>query len=439
MTGTMTIVPRFNQATAILPGDPLFWKTALDQSDLFAYRTANEGKGGPFGAQLWLVHPESGRHVLVGTPDAPEDSNAVVSKGIASAHAEAENLSPEKRRMVKAFLGAHVGEGWKLVQVSSGESCPSCRSRQVLFARELIAEGLLPAGGFHVVFKATYDQTREIAGFNDSAYDEAFRAVARLGLLSRDDGLFALETAFQEDAETATLKSNGALVFNAVHAADTDQFPEAVRALFAGAGDTPVAIVVSASGAIMASGADTRAESGLNVPEETAIVAALHKAATCQREKDGKFEAWNLEGARLYTNIRDIGPLGYAESLWYNLSAIHVATDFTSEEIDRAAQEMPGIANSVLFAQVAAEYNQPDAPVSVTHGGDPEEASVAHLLWQAKMRMEAIRQRQAMRLAEIGGKEIVLIDGSKASIAELVEHSTHSSNYDGKRADAPSP
>ena len=83
---TLPLKPRFTQALTSLPENNDTWKILLDQSDNFAFKTAIDQKGGPFGAQLWLYNPEKKQLVLVGE----EDSNAVVSKGIASAHAEAE-------------------------------------------------------------------------------------------------------------------------------------------------------------------------------------------------------------------------------------------------------------------------------------------------------------------------------------------------------------
>ena len=136
-----------------LPGDPLFWKTILNQSDLFAYNSVNNGKGGPFGAQLWLFHSQKNQYILVGTQEKYEDSNAVLLKGFASAHAEAENLSIENRIHIYEFLKTHKNEAWKVIQISSGESCPSCRSKQILFANELIQNKLINKNDFYIFLK----------------------------------------------------------------------------------------------------------------------------------------------------------------------------------------------------------------------------------------------------------------------------------------------
>lgn len=436
--------PRYETAQSGLPGDPLFWETVLNQSDVFAYNTASEGKGGPFGAQLWLVNPDTEQYILVGTAQEPEDSNAVLSKGRASAHAEAENLSPEKRGELFRFLDARRGEGWKIVQVSSGESCPSCRSKQVLLATELIEKGVIRPNDFHVAFKATYDQTKRDAGFNDSPYDQALRAINKLGVLKTGQGLFGLAAALKADEVASAQIASGELVYNAVDLVAENDVPENVVSLFKWAGEQPFAVIIGQDGVIMSGGMDERdlSPAQINQPEKTAIVSALYKAAAKLREKDGKFEAWNLEGAHLYTNIRDIGPVAYAESLWYNLSDIRVVEAFTSDVTERMAQEMPGTENRILFAQAAADYDTPDSPLKVVFNGDPEGASVAHLYWKAKMAMESLKNRQAERLQQLeksnGITQISYIDGTQGPLSDLVQSSAHKSHYDGKQAD-PSP
>lgn len=432
--------PRYQTAQSGAPGNPLFWDTVLNQSDIFAYNTANEGKGGPFGAQLWLVNAAEEQYILVGTAQEPEDSNAVVSKGRSSAHAEAENLSPEKRTEVIQFLENHRNEGWQMVQVSSGESCPSCRSKQVLLANELIERGLINKNDFHVLFKATYDQTKRDADFNDAPYDQTFRAIDELDTLDTEEGLLGLETALKSnEAAVAQIKS-GELIYSAVDLVKSANIPESVDSIFKNAGNQPVAIIVRTDGSILSHAFDERSIEGdaINQPEKTAIVGALYQAAAKLREDEGKFEAWNLEGARLFTNVRDIGPMAYSESLWYNLSDIKVVADYTDEVVESIAQEMPGTANTELFKQVAADYDNPASPLTVIFNGDPEEASVAHLLWKAKMTMETLKNRQAERLSELEAEhipQIQFIDGTSAPLSSLVLSSRQSSHYDGKQAE----
>ncbi|MBL4588875.1 MAG: hypothetical protein JKY11_02195 [Alphaproteobacteria bacterium] len=439
---TRLTTPRYQTANATLPGNKLVWDTLLNQSDLFAYNTANDGKGGPFGAQLWLVNEDQNKYILVGTAQEAEDSNAVVSKGRASAHAEAENLSPQKRGELINFLKDHSLENWKIVQVSSGESCPSCRTKQVLLADELIEAGFLGEKDFHVVFKATYDQTKRDADFNDAPYDQTFRAISELGVLNSTDKLLGLENTLKENDITSSQIQSGELVYNAVDLVESTDIPEQVNNLFKQAGEQPVAIIVRPNGDIMSIGLDERDPSidGINAPEKTAIVSALYKAAAKQRDEEGKFEAWNLEGARLYTNISDIGPMAYSEALWYNLSDMKIVEDYTSTLVDALNQELPGTENAVIFEQVAADYNTGSSPLQVIFNGDPEEASVAHLLWKAKMAMEGLKNRQTERLSELtqqnnGMPTFQYIDGTTAPLSDLILSSQESSHYDGKQAE----
>lgn len=428
---------RYLSALKGLPGRDLFWEIAINESDVFAYNTVNEGKGGPFGAQLWLVNPETEQYVIVGNREHPEDSNAVVSKGRASAHAEAENLCPERRESVFSFLQNHRGEGWQVVQISSGESCPSCRAKQVLFAEELIRKGLIERGGFHVAFKATYEQTRKDADFNDAPYDETFREIARLGVLDNKKGLFALESMFFNDPDISARIKNGEMVFNPVEAVSSECVPIAAKELIEKAGKVPAAVIVSKEGLVIGFGCDERKpEDYMNLPENTAFIRALFNAADGLRSS-GKFESWNLEGAFLYTNIREIGSLAYSESLWYNLSGIRVIEDLASDEADFIAREMPEIPNAELFKIVAAEYDDPSLPIRVVFIGNSEEASVAHLLWKSKMAMEELKSRQSDRLSRLaseGGRiNVNFVDGTQCPPEDFVLSSKESSNYNGKK------
>ena len=431
--------PRYWQAKAETPGNPDFWAAMLDQSDNFAFRTASEGKGGPFGAQLWLYNPRTDKYLLVGTPERPEDSNAVVSKGLASAHAEAENLSPENRRKVYDFLERNRGQGWHVVQVSSGESCQSCRSKQILFAEELKSKGLIDADGFHVVFKATYDQTKRDANFNDAPFDMTFRAIEHLQLMDKPEGLFALAAEIKKNPLLSELVKRGDLIYNPVAQTTKDSLSGHVRSIFETAGHHPVAVVVGKDGRSLAYGIDLRDPEwadGINLPENTAIVSALHAAAQ-ELRKQGVFESWNLDGARIVTNITDIGPQAYAETLWYNLSGVDVVAEYGGDVVDMLAQEVPGVPNREIFKKAAQDYNVEGASIGVQFRGDPAEASIAHQYWAIHMRRETLLNRQAERLSGLHGIQAGFLDATKPlQLFDIVESSLRSSNYDGKQAQA---
>ena len=90
----------------------------------------------------WLYHPERVSN-FSRYASAARKFNTVVSKGIASAHAESENLSPEKRKAVFEFLKDSNRKGWHVVQVSSGESCPHADPSKLFLHMILKMPGLL--------------------------------------------------------------------------------------------------------------------------------------------------------------------------------------------------------------------------------------------------------------------------------------------------------
>jgi deoxycytidylate deaminase len=436
MTHELILGPRYQSANAMPPGDPEFWAVMLDNCDNCAFVNARDNQGGPFGAQLWLVNPDTDKYVLAGDLYNPVHHNAVVSKGIASAHAEAENLCPDIRWQVVDFLDKHKGEGWRLVQVSSAESCQSCRAKQILFAEELVNLGLIEQGGFHVVFKVTCQQSLQDAGFYDALYDMAFRAIESLGLLDEERGLFDLEDRFKSDPVVASLIDSGEIVYNPVSLLEENNINPSIKEIFDDYPHEPVAVVVARDGKeIISTGYDERDEENdhINQPEKTAIISALHKAAEARRQA-GEFESWDLEGASLITNIADIGPLSYAESLWYNLSGISVVDGYGSEEVELRARELPWVANRELFRKVAAEYDSPDSHLSVRFMGDPDKASVAHLYWAAHIARENMLSAQAKRLQGFESLNLETIGGDEISPDDLIETSNQNSHYNGRGA-----
>lgn len=428
--------PRSSFATFSLPGNKLFWDTVLDQSQAFSYTTANSGKGGPFGAQLWLYNDRTEHYLLVDGSHGLEDSNSVLLKGIASAHAEAENLSLEKKIRIINFLQSNFDQDWYIIQVSSSESCPSCRSRQILFFQELFNLKLIDRNRFFVAFKSTYEQTKADAGFNDIAYDQTFRFILKLNILDSQYGLFSLDKTFKDKSFIEEKIKSSELIYNKISLVPLTSLPNNIAELFYEFGDTPAAIVVQSDNRILSACRDTRDHmvSGINIADNTCMVSALHEASTKARKK-GKFSSWNMEGAILYTNISDIGPLAYSESLWYNLSEIRVVQEFTSNNIDIKAQELPGTTNRELFKQVCEEYNTPLSPIKVCHLGDPHLPSPAHLLWKARLSLERLENMQNNRIQElksIGIDEFSLLDGTKYSLQDFILSSAQHSDYNGK-------
>lgn len=448
----LDFTPRWETANAEVSGNPLFWDTVLEESDNFADNTVRAKKGGPFGAQLWAYNKKTGEYVLFGTGKEKQSSNAVISKGLASAHAEAENLSEVNRNIVKKFLGKYQTEDkdWEIIQASSGESCPSCRAKQTLFAQELRREGLIGKDGFSVIYKTIYEQTKWIARFDDKPFDTAFRAANQLGITRKKSGLLVFEAALRRNKKTREMIKSGELVYTPVNEIHAREVSEDLRTQFEGAQGKPFAAVLSADGQILSSAADTRGDN-IGQFENGAIMRALHAAARAQKGRTNK--PWDLKRAKLITNIRDIGPGAYAESLWYNLSGIDVVKKFTSKDVDRAAREVEGQSNRKTWRQVAAEYGADESAIRVRFNRYADEegltdtlhltpnSSTAQVTWLSQIhRRERSLNTQAERLRELakqGITKVTFYNGrsrSKLPLHKFIQHSNDNSDYDpGKK------
>lgn len=322
-------------------------KGFLKKTDEFAEANVKRGDGGPFGASLHVFSENIHQKWLNVGPLA---ANAVLKKGMASAHAENEVMSPENVNELKATL-TKCGSGAMVVLASSGESCPACHAKEEILARTLKAEGLIEdSQQFLVIHGATYEQTRTVAGFNDEPY--------------------LLDMQKPEDQR----------LVKAAEAAVAD-VPEAVANIFAAA-ETPVAVVVK-DGKVLGFGFADR-ENDLMA---TAEVSALRDA--CTRRKDaGQDQPWNLEGATLYTSTKDAGPLAYAECLWANVTSF--VTVNHPRQAEFATQEAPGIDNKALFAVVANRpYNGYKSAIHVADFSQGFE-NRAQLAWKEKIEAERV-------------------------------------------------
>jgi len=397
--------PRFSTASGfagLACATSGFWTDCVHQCDVFAYQSATSGKGGPFGAQLWIVHEATRQYFLIS-----QEGNAVVSKGIASAHAEAENLNPHNRRAVVKFLQERPNcLQWKVVQVSSGESCHSCRSKQILFAEELVARRLLEKGNFCVLFKASYEQTARDAGFNDLPYDITYRLLDKLRLLdpaeSPDESkeytsLVALPGQIENSEYLRGLCEKGELIYVPVQIVTIEALPDMIRDEFLEIVDVPFAVVMDAErSTVLGMARDTRGLTNnsplINEYEKCAIPAALVKASQHQKA-EGIVDSWNLRGAVVFTNIPNIGPLSYAETMWFNVSLI-VIVNPARETVLLPARELSSMTNREAFKRCAADYSSVDMQsLRVGYIGAQNESSVAHNFWKVKIQYEELRNK----------------------------------------------
>ena len=446
MSALELLEPHFKLANAKLPGDQRFWEAVLNQSDIFSWTTAAQinyrdgggivPKGGPFGAQLWLYR-DGEEPILVGTSAHPEDSNAVVSKGLASAHAEAENLSLENREKIINFLEEDGREGWKVVQISSGESCPACRSKQVIFANDLIERGLIKRGDFHVAFKATYDQTKTIADFNDAPYDNTFRAINHLKATGQLTDIEQFGNVIKNDEILMGMEKKGDLIHVPVLYGQLNQSAgENIRQFFADNAGVSASAVISLDGAkTLSAEVDGRAQGDSTNFEENSIVKAIHSASATLRASGKFMGAWDLEKSVLVTTVQDIGPLSMSEALWSNLSNI-VILDNPQNSILRE-REFQGLSNSQLFDVVAAPYNSKNSPIQVTYMGDGQESVSQHLWNLQQSRLSKLLEEQAQRVDALNDKSFRYIDGEEGKLSDFVRHQRpeQSTHYDGTQGD----
>ena len=322
-----------------LPADIL--KELLDETDRFAVENVRADRGGPFGSSIHVYDLNSGTLTAIGDLEA----NAVLATGMGSAHAEDQAMNPETITALKDFLRAAPETADHVVLFSSsGESCPACHAKEEILSRSLIEEGLLAQGRFVVTYGATFEDTANIAGFNDAPYHDDMQKPRGAGMISVDHK-------------------------------DASDIPAAVARIFEES-DKPVSVIVQSGGQIIAGYADR--DSDLMATSE---VSAIRSAARAQKA-DGVQTPWDLDGATLYTSTSDVGPLGYAECQWANVTG-WVAVEHPRAD-DWATQEARGISNTAFFDVIAAkQYNDPSSRVAVKRI-EPFENKAQHA-WRKKL------------------------------------------------------
>lgn len=271
----------------------------LAAADREAVKNVRSGRGGPFAASLHVYN----RAKAVMIEIAPPAGNAVLETGLASAHAEDRIIAPANIRALKMALRAMGPEAAEVYLVSSAESCPACHAKLEILARILVHEGLLQPGRFTVVYGASYDDTRDVAGFHDAPYHHDMTKPEEQRLIR-----------VERDTPPAGISAG-------------------------------VAAVVMPDGRIFTA-ADDRDDDVIATAEIRAI-----RAACAAGKEAGADTPWDLGGAVLYAPVDVVGPLMYAESQWANIGRI-VLTGETGRN------EAPGIGNADLFSTIAARpYN----------------------------------------------------------------------------------
>lgn len=304
----------------------------LKRLDHFAADSVRAGTGGPFGAELFVFDATAGELISLSGPQG----NAVLSKGIGSAHAEAETLTADSERRALDLLTQRPDNDLRLVQVSSAESCPACRAKQIAFLHRLRDQGWPKDQRLEVVFSVTYEESALVGGFNDKPYHEDMVERDRSQLITLRELIFNdLPLAIRRAVETAGLDGSDQ-PFAAVSLPDPDH-PKRQRIIVRGSGDP-------AAGHF------------------TVEVKAMHDGASLRRAV-GAATPWNLaeQGkALLVTTARAVGPLMTTDGHWSGISEIWLVQDRPPTQA-----ESPLVDNAELMRRARLPYNHPDADLRV--------------------------------------------------------------------------
>lgn len=202
--------------------------------------------------------------------------------------------------------------------LSSAESCPACHAKLEILARQLVHEKLILPQHFTVVFGASYEDSKAVAGFDDDKYHHDFQVKPGTGLIKQSFAKFL-------------------------------DLPEMLRTRVDDASG-PTAWIMTKDRVLVGVG---------DAPE----VNVIHVASKIQQRVRIE-EPWNLRRATLYSFTHEIGPLAYAECQWANIGA-WVSIDHPSAKLF-ATQEAPDIGNYALFKIIAARpYTHPDSAMTV--------------------------------------------------------------------------
>lgn len=337
MTALKPLTDLFRESGYKLPDDfEAILQAFLQATDDHALENVKQDLGGPFGARFVVVTQDGKIH-----PVGKNVGNAVISSGIASRHAEHENWT-QNMDAVEEMLSNLSGQKKMLLELSSGESCINCHTKQEIGFATLRAKGLLEEGDeAHVVFGATYRQTADVAKFNDLVY---LLALQKIKGLDFDAGTHNTIT----DADAKDGVKLAAMLNH--KSQDISDIPPEIAEIFRTSNRAVVVIVKD--GEVFTTGTDERDEHFSRTPE----VVALQNACTRKREELGIFESWNLEGATIYTSTKDLGPLMLAESYWSN-ALNFVSVDHDHQE-EWATQELEGLSNDEFLSRVAIFVNE---------------------------------------------------------------------------------
>ena len=286
----------------------------LEACDAKAVENVRANRGGPFAASVHVYNQATGDLQTIVEPVG----NAVIETGLASAHAEDRAIVPENVVRLRQALAAVGRDHAHVYVISSAESCPACHAKLEILARKLVHERIILPGNFTVIYGASYEDSKMVAGFDDDKYHHDFQLKPGTGLVKQGfDKLITL--------------------------------PERLKAQM-GVAPGPMALIPTKDRVLVGAG-------------ESPEIAVIKMASMMQRRVNIE-EPWNLRRATLYTFTHEIGPMAYAECQWANIghwiSVEHPSTDLFE------TLEAPDVNNSTLFQIIATRpYTHADSAMHV--------------------------------------------------------------------------
>lgn len=286
----------------------------LEACDAFAVENVKSGRGGPFAASVHVYNSATGDLQTIVEPVG----NAVLETGFASAHAEDRAIVPENIVRLKEAIAAMGRDHAHVYVISSAESCPACHAKLEILARTLTFDKVIMPGQFTVIYGASYEDSKTVAGFDDDKYHHDFQLKPGTGLIKQ-----------------SYMKAH--------------DLPEMLKIRLNDA-TGPTAWILTKDRVLTGVG---------DAPE----VNVIHVASRTQQRV--RIESpWNLRRATLYTFTHEIGPMAYAECQWANIGA-WVSIEHHASKIFET-KEAPDIGNTALFRIIATRpYTNPDSAMHV--------------------------------------------------------------------------
>ncbi|MEM9469682.1 MAG: hypothetical protein AAF988_05925 [Pseudomonadota bacterium] len=325
----------------------------------------DEPAPGPFGSATMLYNVATEEHFIV---DDRHDSNRVNRDG-PHAHAEAVSLYPEYFSVTtEALEKLSDNANWVLVFLSTGQSCPSCFTKQHVAVNAWRNAGLIQPGQVLNFYGADYDMTKSVAGFSDKDQLEDMVNNPMGGPLSHAQANF-------------------------VGSSILDINPQAQQVFRES--DKPAAVIMR-DGVIIGKGYDTRAESGDLMA--TAEMNAVKAAVEWQKIMTVKNPEHVIGSEMISATPLFEAPLARTAMFWAKIGVgIYLRNDYMDASHHQTLQtvEAEGVTNAELYK--AGTYQTQGRSDTLIHALQAERSGVdgfqniAQKAWNPRLARDAAR------------------------------------------------